>query len=312
VCIPICRPSISSFFKPAANAASSSSSRTTPSDSQNVARAPKRRKLGSPSKVETAPIEIDSEASSDVEIQHIASRNEGDSRKDIITPIVQTDHRTKTSLQQKNKDQHSITSAGHSGLSKYTAPAYLQQPNEQHLDTNGSNDSGTSRFPFPLLIAEEKDALGQIDEQEEKERKRRHERWQTRIGQGLVAPRRNSLPLDQAEEEDLNGEEAEFEMLGDEEEDGNMTTGRAGSKKTKTKAGAGTSKSVKPSKGKKKEEIGPSGMTYTPLEKQVRLNHSSLLAQTLCAVHADDEIMVLGTVHGDQGGEPRRTLGYGR
>jgi hypothetical protein len=193
-------------------------------------------------------------------------------------PIVQTVHRTKTSLQQTYKDQHSITSSRHPGLSKYTAPAYLQQPDDQHLDTNGSNKSSTFRLPFPLLVAEEKDALGQIDEQEEKERKRRHERWQTRIGQGLVAPRRNSLPLDQAEKEDMNGEEVEFEMLGDEEEDVEMTTGRAGSKKTKTKAGAGTSKSVKPSKGKKKEEVGPSGMTYTPLEKQVRLDHSLLLA----------------------------------
>lgn len=178
-----------------------------------------------------------------------------------------------------------MASPGHPGLYKYTAPAYLQQPDDQHLDTNGSNDSTTTRSPFPLLIAEEKDALGQIDEQEEKARKRRHERWQTRIGQGLVAPRRNSLPLDQAEEEHMDGEEAEFEMLGDEEEDVEMTTGRAGSKKTKTKARAGTSKSVKPSKGKKKEEVGPSGMTYTPLEKQVRLDQSLLLAQTLCAVH---------------------------
>lgn len=312
MCIPICRPSISSFFKPAANAAASSSSHTTPSDSQNVARTPKRRKLGSPSKVETAPIEIDSEASSDVEIQHIASRNDGDLQEDVVIPVVQSVHRTKTSLQQNYKDQHSTTSPRHPGLFKYTAPAYLQQPDEQHLDTDGSNDSSTSRLPFPLLMAQEKDALSQIDEQEEKERKRRHERWQTRIGQGLVAPRRNSLPLDQAEEEYMNGEEAEFEMLGDEEEDRNMTTGRAGSKKTKTKAGAGTSKSVKPSKGKKKEELGPSGMTYTPLEKQVRLDHPLLLAQTLCAVPADDEIMVPGIVHGDQGGEPRRTLGYGR
>lgn len=139
-------------------------------------------------------------------------------------------------------------------------------------------------MPFPLLIAEEEDPLSQIDEQEEKERKRRHERWQTRIGQGLVAPRRNSLPLDQAEEEHIDGEEAEFEMLGDEEEDVDMTTGRAGSKKTKTKAGAGTSKSVKPSKGKKKEELGPSGMTYTPLEKQVRLDHPLLLRFVLCTL----------------------------
>jgi hypothetical protein len=82
----------------------------------------------------------------------------------------------------------------------------------------------------------------------------------------------------------MDGEEAEFEMLRDEEEDVEMTTGRAGSKKTKTKAGAGTSKSVNSSKGKKKEEVGPSGMTYTPLEKQVRLDYSLLLRFVLCTL----------------------------
>ena len=80
----------------------------------------------------------------------------------------------------------------------------------------------------------------------------------------MIAPRRNSLPLDQAE----NGEGAEFEVLQEDVDEDDTTT--AGTSRSKPQAKP--SKTVKATgKPKRKEDIGPSGMAYTPLEKQARV-----------------------------------------
>ena len=118
-----------------------------------------------------------------------------------------------------------------------------------------------------------------------KEQEQRHEEWQRRmVAPGGILPRRRSLKLDEAavaEARRVAGEDVEAEadvetsFIEDDEEEqeqeGRRRAEGVGSKlkdKYVAKGGQGINDKAK-GKGKKKEEdIGPSGQTYTPLEKQ--------------------------------------------
>lgn len=71
--------------------------------------------------------------------------------------------------------------------------------------------------------------------------------------------------------EPLEGEEEDMDI---DEEEGDSNHKAASSKKSKSKNPA-SSKSSK-AKGKSKVEVGPSGQTYTPLEKQAGCSHLTL------------------------------------
>lgn len=125
------------------------------------------------------------------------------------------------------------------------------------------------------------DETAEEHDEESETRRRRHAAWQKRLQapSGLV-PRRRSLNLDEAEAREARA--ALAEARGEEyHPDGEAETpieerddpaevevlqeavkgGRGKNMK------AGVSRAVK-GRGKKKEEVGPSGQTYTPLEKQ--------------------------------------------
>lgn len=117
-------------------------------------------------------------------------------------------------------------------------------------------------------------------------RRKRHAEWQSRLhsSTGLV-PRRRSLNLDETEAREVRtalaearGEvyvsdvedNADLIDAVDENEDIGITAGSTkGGKAKPTKAAAG--KTTKGGRGKKKEDVGPSGLVYSPLEKQVRV-----------------------------------------
>lgn len=124
---------------------------------------------------------------------------------------------------------------------------------------------------------------------EEKEiQKRRHEAWQKRLHapSGLV-PRRRSLNLDEAEAREARAAlaEARGEEYQPEADDAAtpvdgtddsadievISESARGSRAKSTRAGG--SRAVR-GRGKKKEDVGPSGLSYTPLEKQVSLRIS--------------------------------------
>ena len=117
------------------------------------------------------------------------------------------------------------------------------------------------------------------------EQEKRHQEWQRRImAPGGIVPRRRSLALDeaaaaearlQAGEENHDDEENETpqidDVAGDEEEENRRIADRVGTKLKEKYAAKGLEavKGKAKGKGKKKEEeVGPSGQTYTPLEKQ--------------------------------------------
>lgn len=116
--------------------------------------------------------------------------------------------------------------------------------------------------------------------QGEAARLKRHAKWQKRLMSGNLIPRRRSLGLDEAEAasialaaargEIVEGSGGVTEDAEDEDTqilDDSGITGRNSKSKQVDRTKSGTSKP----KGKKAEEIGPSGMAYTPLEKQVCL-----------------------------------------
>lgn len=100
----------------------------------------------------------------------------------------------------------------------------------------------------------------------------RHDAWDKKLaGPGGLMPRRRSLALDEAAAADMRreagleevDEDAPQEDQSDEEK---LKKAEAiGSKLPAKFAAKGAGK-----KGKKQEEIGPSGQTYTPLEKQFK------------------------------------------
>ncbi|KAK4686072.1 DNA mismatch repair protein MSH3, partial [Tremellales sp. Uapishka_1] len=100
----------------------------------------------------------------------------------------------------------------------------------------------------------------------------RHEKWQARLlTPGGIIPRRKSLALDEAAAAELRGgiiDGTPEEEEGPEQEDGERVRAAedVGSKLREKFAAKETG--VGKGKGKKKEDVGPSGQTYTPLEKQ--------------------------------------------
>lgn len=98
------------------------------------------------------------------------------------------------------------------------------------------------------------------------EQERRHQAWQLLAGN--VMPRRRSLALDEAAAADARRaagiDPAEEDGDAEEGVDGSTTEAAA---KLRSKYTA-TAAPVKKGRKKKEEELGPSGMTYTPLEKQ--------------------------------------------
>jgi DNA mismatch repair protein MSH3 len=117
-----------------------------------------------------------------------------------------------------------------------------------------------------------------------RDQQRRHEEWQRRVlAPGGVMPRRRSLALDEAaaaEARRLAGGEAgegdegadtpgmDEVAVVESDEEGRIAAEGVGSKLKAKYAAKGSELAKGKGKGKKKEEIGPSGMTYTPLEKQ--------------------------------------------
>ncbi|WWC68667.1 uncharacterized protein I206_102599 [Kwoniella pini CBS 10737] len=117
------------------------------------------------------------------------------------------------------------------------------------------------------------------------EQQRKHEAWQNRLMNGGLIRRRRSLRLDEAAAAELrrqNGIETpenesgmdtptieEPEGIDSDDEDRRKAAEGVGSRLAAKYASKVTdgSKTTK-GKGKKKEEVGPSGQTYTPLEKQ--------------------------------------------
>jgi DNA mismatch repair protein MSH3 len=111
----------------------------------------------------------------------------------------------------------------------------------------------------------------------------RHEAWQKRLeGPSGLVPRRRSLNLDEAEAREARAalaaargeeyvpelDEAEMEMEGGGDLGGIDLNESVPASRAKSAKAVGA-KSAK-GRGKKKEEVGPSGLSYTPLEKQVR------------------------------------------
>ncbi|KAJ9120824.1 hypothetical protein QFC22_002758 [Naganishia vaughanmartiniae] len=124
---------------------------------------------------------------------------------------------------------------------------------------------------------------GSSEENEAKEsRRKRHAQWQNRLhGPTGLVPRRRSLNLDETEAREVRTalaeargevyvsdveESADPADAGDDEEGNAVTAGLTkGGKAKSTKAAIG--KTTK-GRGKKKEDVGPSGLVYSPLEKQ--------------------------------------------
>lgn len=119
---------------------------------------------------------------------------------------------------------------------------------------------------------------GRTEEQE-----RRHQEWQRRLlAPGGIIPRRRSLALDEAAAaearrhagEDGEGDDLEIPVMDADAEDeveGKKDAEGVGSKLKEKYAAKGTDATKGKVIGKSKkiaEEVGPSGQTYTPLEKQ--------------------------------------------
>lgn len=146
---------------------------------------------------------------------------------------------------------------GRAALRKYTASRFdwtdpdnvvpaTQEVDGQETDrVNEPEPTQMQVFEEPVFTAKE-----------QKAKQARHEEWQKRIGQGLFLPRRNSLPLDEhgVPPETAEMDPEDIDQLEQEEEI---------AAKSKTKLAKNKS-----TLGKKKEALGPSGLTYTPLEKQ--------------------------------------------
>jgi hypothetical protein len=147
---------------------------------------------------------------------------------------------------------HIASNHARSHIERRTAPGITVNANAKPISRpDVSRPSSSSRIN--IFHASESSGNEQLASAEQK---KRHELWQAKLSQGMMIPRRNSLPLDQAagmeNDQDVGLDEMEDR---DEEVHGNPKERKA--------------ETAKVVKGKKKEEVGPSGMAYTPLEKQV-------------------------------------------
>jgi hypothetical protein len=215
-----------------------------------------------------------------------------------------------TGSEQRAKAIETILNPGRTALQKYTAPKL------EHFDQDGPSSTlapGPSRnseaVPSASRSNTDKNSTAMevdVNTDVDAERRKRHERWQKKLGQGLIAPRRNSLPLDQAAAESMDPTDPDFEIFPD-DMDNDLAETEPGPSRGKARGKVVTSGKAM-GKGKKKEEVGPSGMTYTPLEKQVslalRLIYCCLLIRSRCVSWL--------VVYGDQGGEPGRLAPHGR
>jgi len=144
---------------------------------------------------------------------------------------------------------------------------------------------GSAR-PSTLYRADgaDSDALPSASQGRTAEQETRHQEWQRRLNApGGIVPRRRSLALDEAaaaearrqagsdaDGDDENGTLVVEDMIVDDEEDSRKAAEGIASKLKKKYAAKGVATTGTKAKGKskKQEEVGPSGQTYTPLEKQ--------------------------------------------
>ncbi|WVQ94763.1 hypothetical protein IAU59_001844 [Kwoniella sp. CBS 9459] len=146
--------------------------------------------------------------------------------------------------------------------------------------------SGTA---FNSYLVATEPVAGPSTSQQERTRDQllRHERWTTRMLQGGIIRRRRSLALDEAAAAEMRGEAGldapevdsgantptveDLEEVDAEDENRRKTAEGLGNKlaaKYAAKDGDSKIKGKGKAKKKKEDEIGPSGLTYTPLEKQ--------------------------------------------
>ena len=252
------RPSISNFFKKTPTESTPSAVSGTPRKPSSVsetAGTPRKRQ-----KVDSAtPIDIDSSSDGETDFRVVSPVEAGPSGTKKTTLI----EGLPSGSELRAKAIETTLNPSRTALKKYTAPKISYPEDEVVAATPTGGPSAAPKYVYdanlPIPPSE--------DDQAAKERKRRHQRWQKKLDQGLIAPRRNSLPLDQAAAENPDENDPDFEMLAEDLDSAEAGPSR-GTARGKT---AATSKSA--GKGKKKEELGPSGMSYTPLEKQVsRLN----------------------------------------
>jgi hypothetical protein len=103
---------------------------------------------------------------------------------------------------------------------------------------------------------------------------KRHQAFRSRL-LGRSFGRRKSLTLDEAEAaeptkgRDGNDDEEEHEEQEKEIEEAGSSNKMKGVKEKLTRGGGSKGKALAKGKGKEKESVGPSGQTWTPLEKQV-------------------------------------------
>ena len=154
-------------------------------------------------------------------------------------------------------------------LSQYTAPKTSQA---------GASTSGSAYTNF--APGESSSSVVQPTPRTAEQQKR-HEAWERRLADpGGIVPRRRSLALDQAaaaalrgqlgdDEDSPSGQDTPGVELIDVDDDGSKESEAANKLGGELMAKFGANGKVK-GKGRKKkvEEIGPSGQTYTPLEKQ--------------------------------------------
>ncbi|WWC87833.1 uncharacterized protein L201_002726 [Kwoniella dendrophila CBS 6074] len=157
--------------------------------------------------------------------------------------------------------------------------------------TRPALQSGTA-FDVYSVNSEAGPSTSQSQSVRSEDQRRKHEAWQKRIlSNGGIIRRRRSLALDEAAAAELRGEAgvdtpdiesalntpaAEVENplpmeIDSEDENRKKLAQGVGSKlaaKYASKVNNDTTTKTGRDKGKKKEEIGPSGQTYTPLEKQ--------------------------------------------
>lgn len=135
------------------------------------------------------------------------------------------------------------------------------------------SQASSSGAAFDSYAAQLRTPVAPRKEQTE-EQKRRQEAWTQRMNSGGIIRRRRSLALDEAEAAEAR-QEAGIE---DDEDDTGVIDVDSDEERSKKKAeGVGSKLAAKfaskddkgtKGKGKKKEDVGPSGLTYTPLEKQ--------------------------------------------
>ena len=158
------------------------------------------------------------------------------------------------------------------------APAHLQSYRLPHADPISSSQAGSAfgSFNYPSS------SRPQGSQPRTAAQRAKHEEWHRKVVGGTLIPRRRSLALDEAatlearrqlglgdEEEEIvtppvdEGADSEEERQRTAEKLGETLAAKYGAKDVK-----GKGKAKVTARKKKVEEVGPSGQTYTPLERQ--------------------------------------------